>query len=342
MMTYRAMFRPLIVCVGACVANVGYVTAQESEPFANGKPITVMIGFGPGGGYDLWGRLLARHIGKYLPGRPNGVPQNMPGAGSLTLANYIYSVAPKDGATIGVFARDAALAPLTGQAGARFDPLKLSWIGSPAVETNICIAHRNAKVKNISDLKQTELILGDVGPGTGTRAYPLALADILGFKFKLVAGFPSSVDVFLAMERGEVDGICESLDSVLGKRPDWIVNKVVKVLFQGGVTPNPQLADVPYILDMATTQVQRDEMAFLYAGQGLGRPFIAPPDLPPARLDMLRSAFDKVWKDPEAMEEARKLKLDIDPRTGAQLQALVATIYATPPSVVDRISALIK
>lgn len=316
--------------------------AQESEPFSGGKPLTVLIGFGPGGGYDLWGRLLARHMGKYLPGRPNGVPQNMPGAGSLTVANYIYSVAPKDGSMIGIFARDAALAPLTGQPGSRFDPLKMSWIGSPTVETNVCIANGNARAKNISDLKQKELIVGDIGPGTGTRAYPLALADILGMKFKLVAGFPSSVDVFLAMERGEVEGICESLDSVLSKRPDWIANKVVNVLFQGGVAPNPGLADIPYIVDLATTQAQRDEIRFLYAGQGIGRPFIAPPDLPPARLNMLRAAFDRVMKDPEAMEDARKQKLDMDPRSGAQLQALVESIYATPRPIVERIGALIK
>ena len=333
------------VAMAAVMANFlsgGTARAQDAEPFANGKPITVLIGFGPGGGYDLWGRLVARHIGKHLPGRPNGVPQNMPGAGSLTVANYVYSVAPKDGSVIGIFARDAALAPLTGQAGARFDPLKISWIGSPAVETNICIAHRNAPVKTIADLKRTQLIVGDIGPGTGTRAYPLALADILGFKFKLVAGFPSSVDVFLAMERGEVDGICESLDSVQSKRPDWISSKVVNILFQGGAAPNPTIAPAPYIIDLGETQTQRDEIAFLYAGQGLGRPFIAPPDMAPARLTMLRSAFDKIWRDPEAIEDARKQKLDMDPRTGAELQSLVERIYATPRAIVDRVGELIK
>ena len=341
-MSFGGAFRAMAAGVAGVLFAGGLALAQEAEPFANGKPITVLIGFGPGGGYDLWGRLVARHIGKYLPGRPNGVPQNMPGAGSLTVANYIYSVAPKDGSVIGIFARDAALAPLTGQPGARFDPLKISWIGSPAVETNICIAHRNARVKSIADLKRTELIVGDIGPGTGTRAYPLALADILGFKFKLVAGFPSSVDVFLAMERGEVDGICESLDSVQGKRPDWISSKVVNILFQGGATPNPHLPDAPYVIDLGENQTQRDEIAFLYAGQGMGRPFIAPPDMTPARLAMLRSAFDKIWKDPEAIEDARRQKLDIDPRTGAELQGLVERIYATPRSVVERVGDLIK
>jgi tripartite-type tricarboxylate transporter receptor subunit TctC len=341
-MNFCKFFRAALTSAMAFIFGGDLARAQESEPFSGGKPLTVLIGFGPGGGYDLWGRLLARHMGKYLPGRPNGVPQNMPGAGSLTVANYIYSVAPNDGSVIGIFARDAALAPLTGQPGSRFDPLKMSWIGSPTVETNVCIANGNARAKSISDLKQTELIVGDIGPGTGTRAYPLALADILGFKFKLVAGFPSSVDVFLAMERGEVEGICESLDSVLSKRPAWISSKVVNVLFQGGATPNPGLADVPYIVDLATTQAQRDEIRFLYAGQGIGRPFVAPPDLPAARLTMLRTAFDKVMKDPEALDDARKQKLDIDPRNGAQLQSLVESIYATPRPIVERIGALIK
>ena len=341
-MTFGNALRSALISAMAFIFGGDLARAQEIEPFSGGKPLTILIGFGPGGGYDLWGRLLARHMGKHLPGRPNGVPQNMPGAGSLTVANYIYSVAPKDGSVIGIFARDAAMAPLTGQAGSRFDPLKLSWIGSPTVETNVCIAHRNAGVKSISDLKSSELIVGDIGPGTGTRAYPLALADILGMKFKLVAGFPSSVDVFLAMERGEVDGICESLDSVLSKRPDWISSKVVNVLFQGGATPNPVLPDIPYILDLATTQAQRDEIRFLYAGQGIGRPFVAPPNLPADKLKMLRDAFDKTMKDPEFLADTKRQKLDVDPKDGPHLEQLIRDIYATPKPIIEKIGKLIQ
>jgi tripartite-type tricarboxylate transporter receptor subunit TctC len=200
-----------------------------AEPFA-GKNLSLIVGFGPGGGYDLWGRTVARHIGKHLPGKPAVVPQNMPGAGSYVAASHIYNAAPKDGTVLGIIARDAALGPLSGAPGARFDATKLSWLGSPTKEHNVCIAFHTAQVKDVKQLRDTQLILGDTGPGTGTRSYPKVLNDLLGFKFKLVSGFRSSADVFLAMERGEVDGICESLDSVNQRKPDWIASKTVNVL----------------------------------------------------------------------------------------------------------------
>ncbi len=307
-----------------------------------GKTVQMIIGFGPGGGYDLWGRTVARHIGRHLPGSPNVVPQNMPGAGSYTATNFLYSVAPKDGTALGIIARDAALGPLSGAPGARFDATRLSWIGTPTKETNVCIAFHTAKVKTLQDLYQQQLILGDTGPGTGTRSYPKVLSDLLGMKFKLVSGFPSSADVFLAMERGEVEGICESLDSVKNRRPDWIPGGKVKVLFQGGSQPNPELKGVPFVLDLARTSEQRQMIEYLYAGQGIGRPFVAPPDLPAKRLEMLRNAFNATMKDAKFAEEAHKSKLDLEPEDGAHLAALVARIYATPKPIVDKIANLIK
>ena len=201
----------------AALAMTPTAAAAQTDTFA-GKTVQMIIGFGAGGGYDLWARTLGRHIGRHLPGTPNVIPQNMPGAGSYTAANYIFNIAPKDGSALGIIARDAALGPLTGVTGARFDPTRLSWIGTPTKETNVCIAFHTAAVKTVQDLYDKQLILGDTGPGTGTRSYPKVLNDLLGFKFRLVAGFPSSVEVFLAMERGEVDGICESLDSIKNRR----------------------------------------------------------------------------------------------------------------------------
>src|SRR5262249_37755937 len=189
------------------------------------KPVQMIIGFGPGGGYDLWGRTVARYIGRHLPGHPTVIAQNMPGAGSYTAANYLFNIAPRDGTVLGIIARDAALGPLSGATGARFDPTKLSWVGTPAKETNVCIAYKTARVQSVADLFDKELILGDTGPGTGTRSYPKALNALIGTKFKIIGGFPASSDVFLAMERGEVEGICESLDSIRVRRPDWIPTK---------------------------------------------------------------------------------------------------------------------
>jgi len=315
--------------------------AQTPNPF-NGKPLTMIIGFGPGGGYDSWGRILGRHIGKHVPGNPTVVPQNMPGAGSFQAASHLFNIAPKDGTVMGIIARDAPLGPITGAEGARFDPVRLSWIGTPTTETNVCITTSKSGVKTAQDLTEKTLIVGDTGAGTGTRSYPKALNEILSMKFKLISGFPSSSDVFLAMERGEVDGICESLDSVIGKRPNWIKDKVVTILFQGGAEPNPDLKDIPFVLDLATTEQQKAELRFLYAGQGIGRPFVAQPDLPADRLKMLRDAFNATMKDPEFIEEVKKQKLDLEPEDGPHLEALIKQIYSTPKPIVDKIGKLIQ
>jgi tripartite-type tricarboxylate transporter receptor subunit TctC len=318
-------------------------TPLAAQPDAlAGKAVQMIIGFGPGGGYDLWGRTVGRHIGKHLPGNPNVVPQNMPGAGSYTAASYIFNIAPRDGTVLGIIARDAALGPLSGATGARFDPTKLSWIGTPAKETNVCIAYHTAQVKTAQDLLDKPLIVGDTGPGTGTRSYPKALNELLGMKFKLVGGFPASSDVFLAMERGEVEGICKSLDSIKIRRPDWIPTKKISVLLQAGAEPNPELTGVPFVLDLARDSEQRQAIEFLYAGQGIGRPFVAPPYLSPDRLKMLRDAFNATMKDAEFMAETKKSKLDLEPEDGEHLSALIAKIYATPKPIVDKVTALIK
>jgi tripartite-type tricarboxylate transporter receptor subunit TctC len=331
-----------LFALAAALLVGGTLTASAQAPNLSGKTVQMVIGFGPGGGYDLWGRVVARHIGKHLPGNPTVVPQNMPGAGSFTAAAHIYSAAPKDGTVMGIIARDAALGPLTGQEGARFDATKITWLGTPTTETNVCIAYKTSKVKKAEDLLTTEIIVGDTGPGTGTHAYPKALNSLLGMKFKLIGGYPSSSDVFLAMERGEVDGICESLDSVHGKRPDWIEKKTVTLLFQGGAEVNQEIKEIPSILTMAKDADTKQAIEFLYAGQGIGRPFVAPPDLSPEVLKMLRDAFAATMKDPEFIAETKQRKLDLDPEDGAHLEALIKKIYATPKPIVDKVGELIK
>jgi tripartite-type tricarboxylate transporter receptor subunit TctC len=264
---------PKIAAASAALASLALAclapapTWAQAGPSLAGRNVQMLIGFGAGGGYDLWGRVVARHIGRHLPGNPTVVPQNMPGAGSFVAANNIYNLAPKDGSVMGIIARDAALGPITGAVGARFDPTKITWLGTPTTETNVCIANSTSKVKTLKDLYDKELIVGDTGVGTGTHSYPKALNALLGMKFKIIAGFPASSDVFLAMERGEVDGICESLDSVSGKRPDWIPSRKVTILFQGGAAPNPELKDVPFVADLARNPDDRLAIEFLYAGQ---------------------------------------------------------------------------
>src|SRR5258706_6095409 len=205
------------------------------------KPVQMIIGFGPGGGYDLWGRTVARHIGRHLGGHPTVIAQNMPGAGSYTAASYLFNIAARDGTVLGIIARDAALGPLSGATGARFDPTKLSWIGTPAKETNVCIAYHTARVRSVADLFDKQLILGDTGPGTGTRAYPKALNALIGTKFKIIGGVSASPDVFLSMERGEVEGICESPHSIRVRRPDWVATKEGLILLQARARPTRAL-----------------------------------------------------------------------------------------------------
>jgi tripartite-type tricarboxylate transporter receptor subunit TctC len=317
------------------------VRAQPSDFYA-GKTVKMIVGLGFGGGYDLWGRTLARFIGRHLPGKPAVIVQNMEGAGSYRAANYFQSVAPRDGTVIGLIARDAALGPITGAPGAQFDPPGLTWIGTPTLETNVCMSYKTAAVKTVRDLADKQLTVGDNGPGTGTGTYPKALNALLGLKFRVVGGYASSADVFLAMERGEVEGYCESLDSITGKRPDWIATRTVNILFQGGAHPHTDLEGVPYVPDLAKNDNDRKAIEFLYAGQGIGRPFLAPPGLPPERTKALRDAFDATMQDAEFIAEAKARKLNLEPQNGDYLDRLINKIYATPKPIVEKIGALIK
>jgi tripartite-type tricarboxylate transporter receptor subunit TctC len=336
------VMRKCRVIVSVLLVLLGATTAARTQAAFAGKTVTMYIGFGPGGGYDLWARVVARHIGTHLPGNPTVNAQNLEGAGSYRAANFIYNVAPKDGTAMALIARDAVLGPLTGAPGAQFDATKFSWLGTPAMETNVCIAYHTAAVKTFDDLTKKELVVGDNGPGTGTHSYPLALNAILGTKFKIVGGYPSSADVFLAMERGEVQGICESLDSIKMRRPDWIADGTISLLFQGGIKPNAELKDVPFVVDLAQKPEDKQAIEFLYVGQGIGRPFVAPPGLPPDRLKMVQDAFAATMTDPDFVAETKLRKLILDPEDGAQLEALIKKTYATPQPIIDRIAKLIQ
>lgn len=266
----------------------------------------------------------------------------MEGAGSYRAANFIYNIAPQDGTTFAVISRDAPLGPLSGAPGARFDATKLSWLGTPTIETNVCVAYKSATVKTAQDLLDAPLVVGDTGAGAGTRMYPKALGSILGMKFRIVSGYPTSGEVLLAMERGEVEGICESFDSIKLRRPTWIPTKTISVLFQGGTNPNPELTDVPLISDLAQNETDKQAIELLYAGQGIGRPFVAPPNLPADRLKILRDAFAATMTDPEFLAEARQRQLAVEPKSGEELEALIRKAYATPKLIVERVGQLIK
>jgi tripartite-type tricarboxylate transporter receptor subunit TctC len=332
----------LFVLAALLSAHISAAFAQSNDDFYRGKTLQIDVGFGPGGGYDLWARTLARHIGKHIPGHPAVLVQNLPGAGSLTALSRLYNTAPKDGTVIAAVARAAVLGPLVGATGARFDPRRLSWIGTPTIDTNICIANTTAPVKTAKDLFDHTLITGDTGPGSGTYLYPRGLKELIGLKFQSVSGFPSTADVFLAMERGEVDGVCEALDSIISRRPDWIPGRKVVPILQGGAEPDSELRDVPFVLDLARNDEERQAIAFLYAGEGVGRPYVAPPELPESRLAVLRAAFDATMQDADFIGDARSQKFIPKPRSGAYLDRLVRKIYTTPTRVLERVGALLR
>jgi tripartite-type tricarboxylate transporter receptor subunit TctC len=333
------------VSVIVTLSLLAYEPARgQPGPNLAGKTVQVIVGFGTGGGYDQLGRLLARHIGRHLPGKPTVVVQNMPGGGSYTAANHIYGVAPKDGTAIALISGEAALGPITGASGARFDPTRFTWVGTPRTDTNLCMIFNRPqmKVRTVNDVYQHELVLGSTGAGIGAYTYPKALSGLLGMKFKIILGFRSSGEMILSMERGEIDGYFASLDSVYALRPDWIPNNQVTLLFQGGAAPNPTLKNVPFVVDLGRTAEEKAAIEFLYAGLGLSRPFIAPPDMPAERVKMLQDAFMATMHDSEFVADATKQKLDMDPKSGGELNALIRRIYATPKAIVERVAALSK
>ncbi len=330
-----------LIATAYLLLSAAPVPAQQGPGFA-GRTVQVIVGFGAGGGFDLWGRLVARHIGRHLPGNPTVIVQNMPGAGGFIAVNHIYNVAPKDGSVIAIVASSTPLGPINGAAGARFDSTKLTWLGTPTIDTNTCVALNSpqVKVKTLADLYHTELIVGGTGPGAGTYAWPKGLSGLLGLKFKVIGGFPSASNVLLAIERGEIEGICQT--GLANLRPDWIANKTVNVLLQSASASRFVVKGVPVVTDLAKTPDQKAALEFLYAGESIGRPFFAPPDMPADRATMMQEAFMATMRDPEFLLDAQKQKLDVEARDGAYLADIIRKVYATPKAIVDQVSALTK
>jgi len=324
--------------------------ADEVADFYRGKQVQLVVGFGPGGGYDIYARLLARHIGKYIPGNPNVVVQNMPGAGSLRAANYIYTVAPKDGTTFGLFARDMALvALLGGDPNVQFDPRKFTWLGSSSSYANdayVLMLRRDAPVKSINDARRPggpPMVLGGTAEGSTSDDIPILLRDLLGLHIKLIAGYRDSGVLFLAIDQNEVEGRTVGLSSVRSAHPSWLSpTSGMQVLLQfGRATRLPDYPDVPTARELAPDARSRALIELAELPYLLSRPFAAPPGLPPARAKALQTAFLAVHKDPAYLADAAKLKVDISPIGGdAALQA-IDRLEATPPNLRDALKKLL-
>ena len=324
--------------------------ADTVADFYKGKIIRVMVGFGTGGGYDAYARLLSRHFGRHIPGNPSVVVQNMPGAGGLRAANFMYSAAPKDGTTIATFTRDLPLLALVGSsAGVQFDPRRFTWLGSSssfADDAYVLIVRADAPTTSIEAARRPggpTLVLGSTNEGAPGNDVPMILRDAIGLNVKIVSGYPDTAAIFLAMERGEVNGRTVTYSTLRTFRPQWLMpGGGMRVLLQfARTTPHPDLADVPTVRALASTEaagslIELTELPYLMA-----YPFLAPPDLPPDRAQALQAAFIATHKDPQFLDEAAKLRLDISPVGGAEVLRTIERIAATSPATLSHLRRLL-
>jgi tripartite-type tricarboxylate transporter receptor subunit TctC len=333
--------RRWVIAAGTALALTAILAppaqAQSVEEFYKGKSINLLIGFETGGGYDIYGRLLARHLGKHIPGRPNIVAQNLPGAGSQRSAQYIFSAAPKDGTAIGTFGRQMGIAPLLTPATAQFDGTKFTWLGSITNEVSTCVTWHTARAKTWNDLIEKGAILGGDGPGADPDVFALLYKNVFDAKINLVSGYHGTTPIILAMERGEVDGLCGySWSTIKSKNRPWLNEKKINILVQAALRKEPDLPDVPMVLDLAKTDEQRQILKLFLTSQELARPFAAPPGIPEDRKAALISAFEQTMKDPEFLAEAKKLNLDINPLSGKTITELLTELYATPKAIIEK------
>jgi tripartite-type tricarboxylate transporter receptor subunit TctC len=334
----------LALALALIVTGAGPRAAQGAadDDFYKGRDITLYVGSPAGGPYDAYARLIGRYLGRHVPGSPSVVVQNMPGASGRRLMSFMGNLAPRDGTAIAAPQRAVAFDPLLGVAS-RFDANALGWIGSANAETNVCIAWHTSPIRTIEDVRTRPMTVGTSGPSSTDAIYPNLMDNLFGMKFKVIGGYQGAPETHLAMERGEVDGRCGiSWDTLNSLNADWLRDKKVRLLVQIGLDRVPDLADVPWVFDMVGNEEQRQIFAFWTAPNKMGRPFLAPPGLPPARLELLRRAFDATLTDPQLRSEAAATSLALTSLTGDAVQALVKRIYATPSDVVAKAASAAK
>jgi tripartite-type tricarboxylate transporter receptor subunit TctC len=333
---------PKIACIAAVAGIVpaGTALAQDTvEQFYRGKTINLIVGGAAGGGYDAYGRALGRHMGKYLPGNPAIVVQNMPGAGSNKAASYIYSVAPKDGTVVAGLFPGAVLAPLLTDTAIKHDPRKFIYVGSANSDVYTCVVRSDAPIKSFKDVFAQEMIVGASNEGGTTRDMPTLSNNVLGTKFRVVTGYSGTREITLAVERRETQGLCGfGYTSLLSTRPQWLADKFVRIIVQenakGAAALNKQ--GVPRTVDFAKTPEDRQVMELVYSQAVIGRPYVLPEGVPADRVAALRKAFTAALADPALLKETAKMKLDVEPMSGEDVQAMVAQLFAMPKQIVTR------
>ena len=317
--------------------------AQTPEEFYKGRNVTLLIPFDVGSGYDTYARTVSSHIGRHMPGNPTIVPSNMLGGGGLVMANHLFNVAPRDGSTISLFSRGNSPEPLLGNTAARFDPRQFSWIGNIAGEVSICAGWHTAGFSTWEDLRKKEFIATSSGASAENNTYPLLFNAILGTRFKVVIGYKGGPGMNKAIEGREADGRCGwSWTSIKTTQSNWIAEKKIVVLLQAALKKSNDLPDVPLVLDLAPTQLDRQALEFAFAPQAVAWALAGPPGIPADRLAALRKAFMATMKDAGFLADAKKLKLDIDPSPAEEVAAVIDKLYAAPPMAVAKLRDIMK
>jgi len=319
------------------LADVQDSSAQTSEEFYRGKQVRFIVGTAAGQEYDLWARMIARHMRRHIPGTPTLVVENMPGAGHVIAANYLFDVAPRDGTVIGMVSRNIPDAAVLKLPGVRFDPRRFNWLGSPELAHRVLIVSANSGFTKAEELFERELIIGAVGAGQAVTTAPILLKNILGMKLKVVTGYHAPQDVLLAMERGEVGGVVETIASMKGKRAQHVLSGKVRLLFNMEQERVPEF-NVPSIFEFIKKEEDRQIFQFLTASMEMGRPMLTPPDVPADRVAALRKAFLATTSDPAFIQEADAAGFEISVKTGEDLQALVNAEMQIPPAIIEKAS----
>ena len=333
-----------IASSAALILSLGMVqpaAAQAPADFFKGKTLTIYVGLSAGGGYDMNARLVSRHIGKYIPGNPAVVVRNMPGAGGLVMTNHVSNVAPRDGLHLGAPQRGVPFEPLLGQdSKAKFDPRTLNWIGSVNSDTSVALVHKRTGIKTWKDLRNRDTIIAGTGVGTESVVVPYVLRNLMGLKFKVIAGFPGGSEMNLSMARGEVDGRGTfSWTSLKPNYKEWVESGDYVMLFQMGLRKHKDLPDVPLVIDLAETEDLKRLLKIQFTAFELGRPIFAAEGVPVDRIATLRKAFDESMKDKELMLEAEKSDQEVSPMSGAEMQDIFKEIYETPKDLIARLAA---
>ena len=336
--------KKILLALSMLLTAASPAPAQQEDvaAFFKGKTLRLMVGIGVGSGYDINARLLARHMAAHIPGQPAIIVQNQPGAGSLTMTNALYNSGPFDGTVMGASFNGMPTTPLLQPSGVRFDPVKLAWLGSTNRETQVTYVWHTVPVESLEEVKTKELVVGAQAPGSTQYDYPMLVNHLFGFKFKVVTGYQSTSKINLAMESGEVQGTLANWSTLKALSSNWLAEKKVKLIAQWALKKHPELADVPLALDLAKTDADRQALMLALARLEYGRPFFLPPNVPAARLDALRRAFDATVKDPAYRTEADKLKIEVDPLSGEQVATLVEQVSRTPADTVARVRAAME